>query len=327
MPEIGQNEHAGLVFALELDNRGGARKLAWEEMATESTSPRWLHLDFTNPEAREWIRTKSGIDELIVNSLLDEDSRPRTIRHGKGLLVALRGVNSNPGENAEDMVSIRLWIEDNRIVSTRRRKLLSVFSLREALEKSEGPKSTSQLLVMLTQYLSERMGPVIDGLDDRVEQAELDFANDNAAPYSGEFSNLRRQAARIRRYLAPQRDALERLSRETDSVLSAAQCASIREEADQITRYLEDLDLLRERAILAQEELIGRMANEQNRRMYVLSLVAAIFLPLSFLTGMMGMNVAGLPGTENSAAFALLSLFMLVVAAGIVALFKWRRWL
>ncbi len=320
-------QHPGLVFALELDRAGGAKPLAWNELTNESSSPRWLHFNFTDAEARQWIQTHSGIDPLVVNTLLDEDSRPRAIHHGTGLLLTLRGVNSNPGENAEDMVSIRLWVEPDRIISTRRRKLLSVAGVRAALAEQQGPKSCSEVVVMLTQYLGDRMGPVIDALDERIEQAEFDFAAHVKAPYGGDFSALRRQAARIRRYLAPQREALERLSRETGNLLSDQECNSIREEADQITRYLEDLDLVRERAVLAQEELIGRMANEQNRRMYVLSLVAALFLPLSFLTGMMGMNVAGLPGTDNDAAFWLLSLFMLAVAAGILALFKWRRWL
>lgn len=327
MTDTTQTVEHGLVCAYELDGRGGSRPLNWQDIDTPAAGPRWIHLDFTQPHAREWLRRSSSIDRIIVDALLDEDSRPRSVRHGKGMLVILRGVNLNPGADPEDMVSIRIWIEKDRVVSTRRRKLLSVARLREAMAQGEGPRDAGDFLVLLTQYLGERITPVIDALDEEVEEAEQAFARNEAVPYSGEFSAFRRQAARIRRYLAPQRDALERLSRDADSLFAGDEMSAFREEADQITRALEDLDLVRERAILAQEELLGRLANEQNRRMYVLSLVAAIFLPLSFLTGLMGMNVAGLPGTEDPAAFALLSLFMIGVAILIVILFRWRKWL
>ncbi len=109
--------------------------------------------------------------------------------------------------------------------------------------------------------------------------------------------------------------------------MSDADRFELREEADRLTRYLEDLDLVRERAMVAQEELLANYAQEQNSRMYLLAIVAAVFLPLSFLTGLMGMNVAGLPGTENPAAFLLLVLLMIGVAVAILFALKWRRWL
>ena len=79
--------------------------------------------------------------------------------------------------------------------------------------------------------------------------------------------------------------------------------------------------------MVAQEDLLGRLAQQQNERMYILSVVAAIFLPLSFLTGLFGMNVAGLPGTEDPFAFALTLVLMLASAVGIGAFFRWKGWL
>ena len=78
--------------------------------------------------------------------------------------------------------------------------------------------------------------------------------------------------------------------------------------------------------MVSQEEFLGIVAHEQNARMLLLSIVAAIFLPLSFLTGLMGMNVAGLPGTVNEYAFSLLVALMVLVAGGILLLFRAWRW-
>jgi len=85
--------------------------------------------------------------------------------------------------------------------------------------------------------------------------------------------------------------------------------------------------LLQSVKTLAQEEILGRMAQQQNARMYVLSIVAAIFLPLSFLTGLFGMNVAGLPGTEDPQAFFITVGLMVGSAIGIGFFFKWQGWL
>lgn len=72
---------------------------------------------------------------------------------------------------------------------------------------------------------------------------------------------------------------------------------------DHVTRYVEGLDALRERAAVTNDELSTRLAEAMNRRMYILSVVAAVFLPLGLITGLLGVNVGGLPGTHNEWGF------------------------
>jgi zinc transporter len=138
---------------------------------------------------------------------------------------------------------------------------------------------------------------------------------------------IRRQAAAIRRHLAPQRDAIDRIARSNAKVLTERNVFELREEGDQLTRHIEELDLARENALVTQEELMNRIALEQNARMYLLSIVAAIFLPLTFVTGLLGMNVAGLPGTENPKGFIYSVLIMVVSLIGLVLYFRSRKWL
>lgn len=318
----------GLICAFEFDGRGGARDLGRGDLDGDyaGAAVRWFHFDFRAAEARRWLLEDGGIERGIAEALIDDDSRPRSIEYGHGLLVIFRGVNSNAGSQPEDMVSIRIWMEGNRIISTRRRRLASVRHIREDLAAGRGPRDVVDFLITLARRLGDRIGPVVEEIDDQLEKAEAG-AGTAGFGYRGQFSNLRRQAVRIRRHLAPQRDGLERMAKQGSFLLSDVQRLELREEADVITRCLEDLDLIRERAMVAQEEMIGQLAQEQNSRIYTLSLVAAVFLPLSFLTGLMGMNVAGLPGTENPIAFTVLSLMMIGAAAGILLLFRWRRWL
>ena len=179
---------------------------------------------------------------------------------------------------------------------------------------------------MIIERLADRIGAAVDSIDDELTDVEDGLAEQKVSDVRRQLSELRRQTASIRRYLAPQREALGTLVRSRGE-FGDEEIHALHLETDRMTRYVEDLDLARERTLLLQEELQGRIAEEQNARMYVLSIVAAIFLPLSFLTGVFGMNVAGLPGTENPAAFLFLAVGMGLIGMGLIGFMRWRKWL
>lgn len=286
----------------------------------------WTHINFSDPEGVRVVEEEPGIDEVIEHALLDEDSRPRALVTPEGTLLILRGVNLNTGSDIEDMISIRVWARPDRVVSTARRRLRSVETMKTQADSGKGASSGGEFLCQLIQRLGDYMGEAIENIEAKLEEAENQVAETGAIARNSPFSVIRRQCARIRRYLGPQREALVQLLKAQGELLGAEEIAIVREEANRLTLILEDLDLVRERAMVSQEEFLGIVAHEQNARMLLLSIVAAIFLPLSFLTGLMGMNVAGLPGTVNEYAFALLVLLMLLVAGGILLLFRAWRW-
>jgi len=289
--------------------------------------PLWLHIDVTDQASRDWLTTESGLPPAAVDTLLAEETRPRANLVDDGVLLILRGVNTNPGADPEDMVSIRLWIEPNRIISTRLRKLLSITDIRDSLANGAGPRSTGDFLATLIERLADRIGEFVDSIEDELSAFEESMADQETGFSRHTLATLRRQIAEVRRFLAPQRDALDRLYRHSGSWLSEIEISRLREESDRITRHLEDLDLARERAVLLQEEFLGFLAQEQNTRMYVLSVVAAIFLPLSFLTGLLGMNVGGLPGVERNDGFLWSVGIMIASGIGLMLFFRWKRWI
>jgi zinc transporter len=287
----------------------------------------WTHVNFTDADGAAWIQEKSGIPAIVAEAMLSEESRPRALHMDQGVLVILRGVNLNAGSEVEDMISVRLWLEKERVVSASRRPLKSLQLIRQLIEEGKGPTSPAAFAIDLIERLSHFIGEVTDQIESKLEQAEDDVNDAGAILKNSPFSVVRRQSARIRRYLAPQKEALISLTNSPEPVFNKSHVAEIREQTNRITLVLEDLDLVRERALVAQEEFLGILAHEQNTRMLLLSIVAAIFLPLSFLTGLMGMNVAGLPGTENSMAFGIICALMTTIAILILLLFKARRWL
>jgi zinc transporter len=293
----------------------------------------WIHLDGTQGTAAAWLREQSGLNTFVIDGMLASETRPRCEGYDDGILLILRGVNLNPGAEPEDMVSIRIWIEEHRIISTRLRRLMAVEDIREQLEAGKGPVSTGHLVARLTDRLIERIGPVIEDLSDQASDLEerligadgggqLDLRN-----VRYKLVDLRRVAICLRRYVAPQGAALNRLSQLDESWLDDRVRGRLRETLDRVTRITEELDEVRERSAVVQDELMNRISQHMERTMYVLTVVATIMLPLGFLTGLLGINVAGIPGTETKWAFWTVCGVLTVVAVVEVWVLKRLKWL
>lgn len=298
-----------------------------DELKLERHETVWLHIDLAAPEAQSWLENDANLESAAINSLTAEETRPRSFKGKNGLMVVLRGVNLNPGHNPEDMVAIRVWIEANRIISVRRRPVVSVEDIIQDLSEGEGPKNSGEFLTQLVDKLANRIGDFVNGLDDELSNVEENIEDMGATDLRHSLGSLRRQIATVRRYLAPQRDALDRLNHIETQVLSERDRMRLREESDRVSRYLEDLDLARERAVVLQEAFLSQIAQQQNNRMYVLSIVTAIFLPLGFITGLLGINVGGMPGADNPAAFWIVVAMLFGVSLAILLAFKRLRWM
>ena len=322
------NVRDGLINAILLNGKGGGTVLDWSGIRdwVPQQGALWVHLDFTSEQAQRWLTEESRLDPLVAGALIADETRPRCVSVADGLLLSLRGVNSNPGADPEDMVSLRLFVTDKRVVSTRRRRLLTIRDLVQALERGEGPRTTGELIAMLSDRLIDRMSEVISELDERMDDLEERTIEGGGQQMRVDILDLRREIIKLRRYLAPQREALNRLYTEKASWLSEYDRLQVREASDKITRHVEDLDSVRDRGGVTYEELSSRLAEQMNTRMYVLSLVAGLFLPLGFLTGLLGINVGGIPLADSPWGFLEVVVFLLVLVVIQVLVFRRKRW-
>lgn len=318
----------GLAHACLLDGRGGLAEFSPKRLSDwESHDGKlWLHFDLIDPAAQEWLSEHSGLEEIAISALLEVESRPRLIPVGNGALLAFRGVNHNAGATADDMIGIRIWLEEDRIISSYRRHLRSVDDVLETLRSAHGPETPAEVVTALADRLVRRMSETVDSLEETIDGLEEQLIEGNYSELRFNLAGLRRQIIALRRYMAPQREALAALVICKFPWLQESCRLTLRETGDRLIRHLEDLDAVRERAAVTQEELQSRLAEQQNIRMYILSIVAAIFLPLGFLTGLLGINVGGIPGSDNPAAFALFAGFLILIVVLEVLFFRSRKW-
>jgi len=322
-------QRTGLIFAFVLDGQGGGRSLDWAGVRAwqPTDGVLWLHVDRTHPTTVAWLEDEAGLEPLVVDALTAEESRPRASRVGDALVVNLRGVNLNPGADPEDMVSVRLWIEARRVISCRMRRVLAVNDLREALEHGEGPVDAGDVLARLGMGLIERMSPVIDELADAVDRLEEDVGGETDEAFRAALGETRRQLIALYRYLHPQRDVLRQLQGEGVSWLDADHRLHLHENADRSTRLVEELTAARERTVVVQDEFQSNLSFRINRTMYLLTVVATVLLPLSFVTGLLGINVGGIPGAENPLAFAIVVVLLALLVVLEVVVLRRLKWI
>jgi zinc transporter len=319
---------SGLAHAFLLDGRGGGERLDWNGVArwTPGDGPLWLNLDYTAADAQHWLAHGSNIAPLIRDALLDDDPRPRAAAHGDALLLIVRAINLNQGAAPEDMLSIRTWIEPHRMVTLRHRQSRSIKAIAADLEAGTGATSVGQLTASLVEHVLEYAATRVDTLGDAIAACEDQVLTETRGELRTQLADHRRRAIALRRFLAPQREAFGKLAQIQLPWLDANARARIVESADRMTRTVEELDAARDRAAITQEELQSKVAEATNQRLYVLSIITAVFLPLGFVCSLLGVNVGGVPLQHDDWAFwALCGMFVVVVALQIW-LFRRRGW-
>ncbi|AWM58032.1 zinc transporter ZntB [Pseudomonas songnenensis] len=318
-----ENEQCGLIHAFVLDGSGGARQVGYSDLAELQLAAGesiWLHWDRGQPQAHEWLRRHSRLSPFACDVLLEENTRPRmlTLPHEE-LLLFLRGVNLNPDAEPEDMVSVRVFADRQRVISLRLRPLRSTEVVIRLLTEGRGPKSASELLLYLAEAMTDRVDDLVMQLGERIDAEEEALeSNERYTPEHDSMLSLRRQAAGLRRFLLPQRELYGQLTRHRLSWFAEDDTEYWNELSNRLTRYLEELDMVRERINLVLESEHRRLSERMNRTMYLLAIITGFFLPLSFLTGLLGINVGGIPGADFPYGFV-----VACVLIGGVALLQW----
>ncbi|MFH7587776.1 zinc transporter ZntB [Oceanimonas smirnovii] len=311
------------IYRLQLSAEGGLRPLQDQQATT--AEPVWLHLDYEQPESAGWLRKTELISEAAREALLGQSSRPKLVRQGDNLLLTLRGINHNQGNSPEEMVALRIYITPSLIISSRHRPLLSEQDVYEQLANTDEPVTLGDWLVEICDALTDRAGEFVEDLHDHILELEEQILM-RELPTNSRLGRIRKQMILVRRYLSPQRDLIARLASEKIGWLNDDDRRRLLDIADRLRRWLDDLDAGLARTAVLTDEVNNLMTEATNHRAYQMSIMALMFLPASFLTGLFGINLGGMPGADSPAAFWIFCISLLALGGGLGFWLHRNRW-
>ncbi|MCY4333795.1 MAG: zinc transporter ZntB [Litoreibacter sp.] len=285
---------------------------------------RWLHFDINSEAAATWMR--ANLPAIPAAAMIQTETRPRSNAFGEGVLINLRGINLNTGAQEDDMVSLRMWLTEDLLVTGRFRRIFAMDDLVKMAADGKAPATPGGLVAEICEGLSGRIEDVSLKLEDDADNLEDDLL-DMGHVDAMRLAATRRKAIRLRRHIIPSRDAMHVLASPETPQIGPDESALLRESANRMDRSVEEILAVGDRLTAVADQLDAITANKIGRNSYILSVVAAIFLPLGFLTGLFGMNVGGMPWTAWPWGFLAISGIMAIIGIGLYLLFRARNWL
>lgn len=262
----------------------------------------WIHLDGRVPDCVAWLRALDNIPDGVVPALVAVETRPRCEPFGNGALLNMRGLGAVGEEHGDPLISVRLWAEKGRVISVCFRTLPAIDTVRQATRNGD-VRDPGDLISTLAVAITETLDPDVAALGDLLDDCETTLSPTRSYTMRQLIAGARAKAIGYRRFVAPQHQALERAANLDADWLEELDRIHLRAAADRFARMTEELESVRERAALMHEQLTDLRAEQTDQRTLVISIVALVFLPLTFISGLLGMNVEGIPFAHEPWAF------------------------
>jgi zinc transporter len=313
-----------LLRALVLEG-GQVREISQSEASSyDGAGFVWLHI--ASAPSGERPDLPAYVPDPAANALLASETRPRCDEIDQAALINLRGTGLAKPVIGDTLVSIRVWVEARRVTSVSRNPLAALAKVEEAMRAgrlSDG----GDFVATLAQAISTELDPTIVELGEELDDCEEAIENGDIYSLRRRIAALRSRAIALRRFIAPDRNALTTMAELEFAWISKEDRIHLRDAADRFARMTEELEAVRERAALLHEQLTDLRTEQIDRRSLAIAVVAFIFLPLTFVTGLLGMNVEGIPFADHEWAFWGVVAFCAVIGAAVVGWFTVKQWL
>ncbi len=322
---LGMNVPAAPLVSQALVVEGGTvAEIAPENVATYAGEGFvWLHAEGNGD--LNTMDLPGYVPSLAAHALIAHETRPRCDEVDDAVLINLRGTAKEASHGSDGLVSIRVWVEERRVTSVSRYPL-AAFAKVEAIMRAGRITDGGDFVSLLGQAISKELDPQVADLGDQLDDCEA-MLDGNIYELRRKIAYIRSQAIVLRRFVAPDRDALSEMSQLEFAWIDKDDRMHLREAADRFARMAEELEAVRERAALLHEQLTDLRAEIIDKRSLGIAVVAFIFLPLTFVTGLLGMNVEGIPFATNPWAFWGVVAFCVTIGMLVVGWFVWRNWL
>lgn len=314
------SDHSGLIWGflfergaqvVQIDSQQAAEWLVQSDPPEEEFL--WLHFNLSNTASEKWMTEHGNVAEEFVEALHDGSRSTRIELANDTLVAVVNDVLHNFSLDSADIATLWLNVSRRVVFSARRTPLKSIDRLRRAVNNGDAIRSSVELLIHLFRDQADVLVNIVRDAVARVDRVEDNLLAGRLTERRADLGSLRRVLVRLQRLLAPEPAALFRLLQRPPAWMAEQDLQELRQSTEEFSVVLNDMSSLQERIKLLQEEIAAQVNEENNRSLYVLTIVTVLALPINIIAGLLGMNIGGIPLAEQAHGFWII--------VGIVAVF------
>ena len=301
-------DSSGLIYGFQFGASGHGVAITAEDALQWLNQPAptgfiWLHFNLAQASTERWLREHVQLSDVFYESLKDGSRSTRVELDDDTLVAVVNDVNYDFAFEPSDISTLWLTVGPRLVVSARLQALRSIDRLRDAVKKGITLRSSVELLAHLMHGQGDVLVNIVRVTTARVDEIEDHLLSGKLEKKRADLGSLRRLLVRLQRLLAPEPAALFRLLKMPPDWIEEPDLEDLRQSTEEFNVALSDMAALQERIKLLQEEIAGRVAEANNRSLFVLTIVTVLALPINIIAGLMGMNVGGIPLAEHSYGF------------------------
>jgi zinc transporter len=310
--------------AYKFDGKGNVEEIDFEHGPVGGPDKGFVLVagSLSSPQFKHWLQ--EHLDGPAAEGLTATDQHTRCTVIDDRALVVLRVLRTRTDPEELSKQTMSFWLEKNRVIIASKLALTELISIAQWQKSKHAPLTPADLIARMGTRAADRiehLGDMLDTIEDgMMAERDEDDARDK-------LTRLRRSLINVRRLLWPQRDVLNTLEIEDLSFLTARDRARLKEASARSARLGDELQVLAERAALIHEQFLDTRAERLNKTILVLTAATVVAMPMTVVSGLLGMNVAGIPFSQNPEAFWFVVIGLAVLGTGIVWFMRSRKWL
>jgi magnesium transporter len=290
----------------------------------------WVDLDRTTPEEATILTDVFHFHELAVEDALSELHHPKIESYGDYLYLILHGIDFSASEHCFTTKDIDFFLGAQFLVTVHPGVSRSIGKVggvcsRDSRVLGEGP---GMLLYRIVDTMVDNYRPEVDKLSGRLDELEDEVFEKPNTQLARRILNFKKDISSLRQVVLPQRDAVGRLARREFPLISEQLAYGFRDVHDHLVRLSDEAMFFQDRITSILDAHLSAVSNQLNQVMKVLTIIATLFMPLTVLTGMYGMNVTlpHLPGGDGAQFWWVLGI-MLAMSAAMLGYFRTKDWI
>jgi zinc transporter len=320
-------EPAGFICSFRFEE-GRASQMKWNDVVDyrpSATGFSWLHVKTADVKVQHWMQHHSGIPEYITEFLLSHDTHPGLHATPDGVYGTLTDMKMEIGDTGTEKGALHFYLDRTRLMTLRTQPLCSTNLLRQKVLEGAEFDNPMDLFAELLRCLADGFNSRLESLNEKVDDIEFSVLSDRRPEDRAVLSGIRRQLAELRRYITPERRILAQFNRLRPSWVPLEALEDLTHALDELNELHSTVEAVYERAKLLQEEIASQMSEQMNRNLMALSVLTALLMPATLVSGIFGMNVAGLPGLHDEGSFWIVMGVMGGLGIATVGLLKWMK--